>query len=250
MLTGSSLVGLPVLVFRRHGDHVLVGAALPILDWRLCSGGLLAGWRPPVLTVGVDQAAVERSLVAGELVCPCGGVLAPWGSARRRSLRGLGSVMWVRPRRGRCRSCAVTHVLLLVDALLRRADTAAVIGAGLLGKAAGQGHRLVAARLGRPPSTVRGWFRRFGCRAESVRSAFTALAVTLVVDAALPDPAGTVFADAVAGIGAAASAAARRFGVPIVSGWRLATAVSGGRLLAPGWPGRSANTSWPWAVVL
>jgi hypothetical protein len=156
----------------------------------------------------------------------------------------------VRPRRGRCRACAGTHVLLLVDALLRRADTAAVIGAALLGKAAGQGHRVIAAQLGRPASTVRGWLRRFGCRAESVRSAFTALAVTLVVDAVLPGPAGGVFADAVAAVGAAASAAARRFGVPIVSGWRLATAVSAGRLLAPGWPGGLSNTSWPWAAVM
>lgn len=250
MLNGQLLVELPVLVFRRHGDHVLVGAALPLLDWRLSSGGLLAGWRPPVLTVSADQAEVERSLRAGELGCPCGGVLVPWGSARPRSLRGLGSTVRVRPRRGRCRVCAVTHVLLLVDGLLRRADTAAVIGSALLGKSAGQGHRVIAARLGRAPSTVRGWLRRFGGRAELVRSAFTALAVTLVVDAVLPEAVGTVFADAVAAIGAAASASARRFGVPIVSGWRLASAVSAGRLLAPGWPDGSSNTSWPWAAVV
>jgi hypothetical protein len=140
-------------------------------------------------------------------------------------------------------------VLLLVDALLRRADTAAVIGSALAGKAAGQGHRVIAVRLGRPASTVRGWLRRFASRAEPVRSAFTALAVTLVVDAVLPDPAGGVFADAVAAVGAAASATARRFGVPIVSGWRLATVVSAGRLLAPCWPDGSPNTSWPWAAV-
>lgn len=144
----------------------------------------------------------------------------------------------------------MTHVLLLVDALLRRADTAAVIGSALLAKAAGDGHRAVAARLDRPLSTVRGWLRRFGSRAEPVRSAFTALAVTLVVDAVLPDPQRTVFADAVAAVGAAASAAARRFGVPIVSGWRLTAAVTVGRLLAPGWPAGSTNTSWPWAAVL
>jgi hypothetical protein len=144
----------------------------------------------------------------------------------------------------------VTHVLLLVDALARRADTAAVIGSALAGKARGLGHRAIAARLGRPPSTVRGWLRRFGSRAESVCAAFTALAVTLVVDAVLAEPEATVFADAVAAVGAAASAAARRFGVVTVSGWRLASAVSAGRLLAPGWPGGSSNTSWPWAAVL
>src|SRR5258705_6049506 len=250
MLNGRLLVGLPVLVFRRHGDYVLVGAALPVLDWSPGSGGLLAGWRAQVLTVGIDQAGVERGMRAGELVCPCGGVLAPWGWARSRSLRGLGSALRVRPRRGRCRRCMVTHVLLLVDALLRRADTVEAIGSALLGKASGRGHRAIAEGLGRPPSTVRGWLRRFGSRAEPVRAAFTTLAVALLVDAVLPDPTGGVFADAVAAVGSAASAAARRFGVPVVSGWRLASAVSGGRLLAPGWPDGSRNTSWPWAAVM
>ena len=203
-----------------------------------------------MLTVGVDEGVVERGLRGGAFACPCGGVLAPWGWARPRSLRDTGSRLRVRPRRGRCRVCAVTHVLLLVDALLRRADTAAVIGAALTGRARGDGHRPIAARLGRPASTVRGWLRRFASRAEPVRSAFTALAVTLVVDAVLPDPAGGVFADAVAAVGAAASAVARRFGVPIVSGWRLAAVVSASRLLAPGWPDGSCNTSWPWAAML
>jgi hypothetical protein len=165
-------------------------------------------------------------------------------------LRDLSSTIRVRPRRGRCRACAVTHVLLLVDALTRRADTAAVIGSALVAKADGHGHRAIAARLARPPSTVRGWLRRFGSRAESVWAAFTALAVTLVVDAVLPDPAATVFGDAVAAIGAAASAAVRRFGMSMVSGWRVATAVSAGLLLAPGWPAGRPNTSWPWAAVL
>jgi hypothetical protein len=141
-------------------------------------------------------------------------------------------------------------VLLLVDALLRRADTAAVIGSALLSKATGCGHRVIARELGRPASTVRGWLRRFASRAESVRAAFTALAVTLVVDAVLPEPAGTVFADAVASVGAAASAVVRRFGMSMVSGWRVASAVSAGRLLAPGWLAGQANTSWPWAAVL
>jgi hypothetical protein len=141
-------------------------------------------------------------------------------------------------------------VLLLVEALLRRADTAAVIGSALLAKADGHGHRTIAAEVGREPSTVRGWLRRFGSRAESVRAGFTALAVTLVVDAVLPDPAGAAFADAVAAIGAAASAAGRRFAMSMVSGWRLASAVSSGRLLAPGWPDGWSNTSWPWAAVL
>ena len=203
-----------------------------------------------MLTVSADQVAVERGLREGAFGCPCGGVLAPWGWARPRVLRYRSVSLRVRPRRGRCRVCAGTHVLLLVDALLRRADTVAVIGSALADKARGDGHRVIAARLGRPASTVRGWLRRFASRAELVRAALTALAVTLVVDAVLPDPALTVLADAVAALGAAASAVARRFGVSVVSGWRVAAVVSVGRLLAPGWPGQAGNTSWPWAAVL
>jgi hypothetical protein len=47
-------------------------------------------------------------------------------------------------------------VLLPAWCLARRADAGKVIGAGLEAKAAGAGHRVVAARLGRPASTVRG----------------------------------------------------------------------------------------------
>ena len=204
-----------------------------------------------MLTVEADPVAVERRLRAGELICPaCGGGLAPWAWARPRLLRGLGSGAWLRPRRGRCRGCERAHVLLPVDALVRRADTVEVIGSALADRAAGLGHRKIAERLGRPVSTVRGWLRSMGSRAEAVRAAFTALVVTLVVDAPLPSVAGDLFADAVEAIGAAAVAVARRFGVRIVSGWRMASAVSAGRLLAPGWPTESINTSWPWAAVV
>jgi hypothetical protein len=204
-----------------------------------------------VLTVEADPAVVEQRLRAGELICPvCAGVLAPWAWARPRLLRGLGCQAWVRPRRGRCRGCERAHVLLPVDALVRRADAVEVIGSALADKAAGLGHRRIAERLGRAVSTVRGWLRRMRSRAEAVRAAFTALAVTVAVDASLPAAASTLFGDAVEAIGAAAAAAARRFGVRVVSGWRLASAVSAGRLLAPGWPAESINTSWPWAAVV
>ena len=47
-------------------------------------------------------------------------------------------------------------------------------------------------------------------------------------------------------IGACAAAARRRLGmVGAVSPWQLASAVTGGRLLAPAWPGRWINTSRP-----
>ena len=80
------------------------------------------------------------------------------------------------PRRSRCRECGGTHVLLPAWCLLRRADAGEVIGAALEAAAAGDGHRKIAGRLGRPASTVRGWLRAFARRAEQVRLVFTALA--------------------------------------------------------------------------
>src|SRR2546429_5356241 len=91
-----------------------------------------------MLTVGEDAAEVERRLVAGGLVCPdCGDVLVGWGHARRRVIRGESGRVWVRPRRARCCGCHVTHVLLPVAVLLRRAGGGAVGG----GAPAGGGAR-------------------------------------------------------------------------------------------------------------
>ena len=202
----------------------------------------------PVVMVGTDLVEVERRLRAGELVCPCGvGRLAPWGHARRRVVRGVGVF---RPRRGRCGACQVTHVLVAVSCLLRRADAVEVIGAALTAKAAGQGHRRIAARLDRPVSTVRGWLRAFGRDAEAVRGVFTALLGELDPLAGPIRPAGSVVADAVEAIGAAVAAARRRLGVVgAVSAWQLCSAVTGGRLLSPAGPAGSINTSWPLAVA-
>ena len=127
-----------------------------------------------MLTVETDPVAVEQRLGSGRLACPgCSGVLARWGHARGRRVRDTDGGLWIVPRRARCTGCGVTHVLLPVVLLVRRADTAAVIGAGLTAKATGAGHRLIAALLGRPPETVRGWLRRFAERVEAVRAVFT-----------------------------------------------------------------------------
>jgi hypothetical protein len=92
----------------------------------------------------------------------------------------------------------VTHVLLPVSALLRRADTAAVIVSALAAKAArGVGFRRIAADVARPVETVRGWLRRFGERAEAVRSVFTVWLRAVAADPVMPDAAGGVFTDAV-----------------------------------------------------
>jgi hypothetical protein len=134
-------------------------------------------------------------------------------------------------------------VLLPVLVLIRRADVAAVIGAALAAKAAGAGHRRIAAALRRPVETVRGWLRRFAGRMEVVRVVFTGWCRALAADPVLPGPAGSAWADAITAIVAAAGALAGRFGVGEVPVWAVVTAVSNGRLLAPDWPGKTINTS-------
>jgi len=119
-------------------------------------------------------------------------------------------------------------VLLPASTLVRRADTVAVIGRALLAKAAGAGHRRVAALLDRPVSTVRGWLRRFGVRAESLRVLFTALLHALDATAAAEGVTGSLFTDALEALGLAAAAAARLFGS------RLASAASSGPAARPG----------------
>lgn len=185
-----------------------------------------------MLIVGTDRVEVERSLISRELTCPsCGGVLAPWGNARWRSSRGPEETVRHRPRRARCASCGGTHVLLPEVWLLRRADAVAVIGAALEGKAAGAGHRPIAAVLGRPASTVRGWLRRFAVRAEHARAQFTRLLLALDAQAPALTPRGSAVADALEAIGRAAAAAVVRLS-PLPP-WEFVARATGGRLLAP-----------------
>lgn len=191
-----------------------------------------------MLIVGVGPAAVENDLTNGRLACPaCGSKLRPWGHGRRRELRSRSSTQWRRPRRGICAGCGVTHVLLGDDTLLRRRDAVADIGDALAAKAAGGGHRRIAAALGVPVATVRGWLRRFATMVERVRSHFTRWAAALDPALGPIDPSGSAFADAVAAIGVAGAAAVRRLGPR--PAWSVASVLSGGALLS--------NTSCPWA---
>jgi Homeodomain-like domain len=196
-----------------------------------------------VVTVEIDPVRVEQRLCSGGLACPgCAGRLTGWGRARTRIVRGPDGPTAVTPRRSRCSRCRVTHVLLPVLLLVRRADTAAVIGAALVARAAGLGHRRIAAELGRPADTVRGWLRRFADRVEAVRVLFTGWCRALDPDPVLPGPTGTAWADALAAIHAAARALRVRFGPAVVGApvWEVAVAVSAGRLLARGWPAPKA----------
>jgi hypothetical protein len=192
-----------------------------------------------MVTVEVDLVHVESRLAAGEIGCPTcrDGVLGGWGYARVRQIEGLGDP--VRPRRARCRACAVTHVLLPLTVLLRRAYAAKRIWAALSARGEGFGHRRIGVRLGIPPATVRGWLRRVESRLETTRVWFLQVAVTAGVDVTIPEAAGCAWSDMVAAAATATAAIRSRFGATgllgMVTPEHVAVAASGGRLLSPGW---------------
>jgi hypothetical protein len=198
------------------------------------------------MTVAGTGSVVEAELVAGRLSCPdCAGRLGGWGYARSRRVKVPDGWRWVRPRRTRCSSCRITHVLLPVLCLLRRMYSAEIIWSALVAKAAsGSGWRQVAEGLGVPGATVRGWLRRFAGRAERVRVFFTRAGLGVGIDLPAVASAGSAVGDAVAAVGLLAAAVRQRFagswpqdeGPP--PGWQIVCAASGGRLLALGWPPR------------
>jgi hypothetical protein len=193
-----------------------------------------------MLIVCAEQARVEAELVSGALSCPsCRGRLGPWGHARARVVRCAAGALSLRPRRGRCRGCAGTHVLVPDLCLLRRRDEVAVIGRAIEAKVAGVGHRRIAERLGVPKDTVRGWLRSFIARAGQVRAHFSRWVVVLDPQLGPVMPAGSGVADALEAIAIAARAWVLRFGPG--EPWRLAAALSGGVLLC--------NTSSPFPPV-
>lgn len=179
-----------------------------------------------VMTMIVESSVVEADLAAGRLCCPgCDGRLAPWGYAREREVRMLDGVRSLRPRRAYCRRCEQTHVLLPAWAVARRRDGVEVIGEALLAKANGDGHRRIAARLGRPPATVRGWLRAFARRAEL--AAASARRWTLAVDGhdrTHRRPIGSPLVEALDELGNAARACRLRLTIS-ASPWELAVAL-------------------------
>ncbi|MDZ4268628.1 MULTISPECIES: helix-turn-helix domain-containing protein [Mycolicibacterium] len=193
-----------------------------------------------MVTVEADLVHVESRLAAGQIVCPVcpDGVLGGWGFARVRRIHGVAGP--VRPRRARCRSCLVTHVLLSVRTLLRRGYAAQIIWDALALRARGWGHRRIADKLGTPGATVRGWLRRAAGRAEPLRTWFLQVAVGTGIDVEIPDGAGCGWVDLVAAIVTAAAAIRTRFGpvgvLGVVTPPLVMVAVSSSQLLAPVWP--------------
>lgn len=196
-----------------------------------------------MLTVEGDQARVESRLATGGIDCPgCSRGLRPWGWARPRRVHGIVEVL--RPRRARCPGCLGTHVLLPVTVLARRGYAAEVIGAALAARARGSGHRVIGALLAVPAATARGWLRRMGARLEEVRTVLLQVAARSGVDWLVPEAQGCPWRDLLAALTAAGEAVTGRFGrvgvLGPVTGWQVAVACSGGRLLAPSWP-----PAWP-----
>ena len=184
----------------------------------------------------------EQMLLAGDLPCPrCRGVLRPFGNGRTRTVRGVGAdTVTVTPRRARCADCRVTQILLPSELLVRRADSTEAIGNALVAKAGGAGFRSIAARFGRPESTVRRWLR-------AVREPHAQWLYRRGVDRAAaidrellvrPAPQRTTLGHALNLLAGAAMRYRDRFGaaVPV---WALIGSFAHGRLLAPPHPRRS-----------
>ena len=192
-----------------------------------------------IVVASPEQA--EVLLRAGQLDCPhCSCTLRAHGHGRTRTVRGLGNEqVMVRPRRARCQGCQATHVLLPASLVLRRADTAEVIGTALAVKARGGGYRTIAAQLGRPVSTVRRWLRRAHqphtrwLREHGVQHAYRADPDILNTRLAWPTPLG----DALNLLAGAAVACQRRWDstLPV---WTLIGIFTRGQLLPPPRPPR------------
>lgn len=185
-------------------------------------------------------AAAGRDVEVPEQACPgCGGRLGGWSGYWRFVRRGRGCLRVFVPR-GRCGNCRKTHALLPAFCLRNRLDVVETIGAALDAVAGGVGVGSVAAAVGVPHATVRGWVRRFSVYAGRWAAGFAGLVVELG-----GEPLAAVAGDRRAAVTAIAAAWERACGLPgwlEVGRWRFVSAVCGGALVA-------ANTNSPWMVI-
>ncbi len=204
---------------------------------RSAGGGLLSS----VLIVGVATTEVEGMLAGGvgpglpkEPCCPrCGGELRGFWRGYRRAVRFGRRVerLWIG--RSVCRGCGRTHALLPSFVVPRRLDAAVVIGAALELAAAGSGYRPIAATLGLPGETVRGWLRRARTQATLLASRLWRLAQELGALAPRAPPADRPLAALVRACEAAHGAAARRLGqAGLPDRWGLLVVLAGEGLLS------------------
>jgi hypothetical protein len=232
----------------------VMAAALPVFLFAVDPGK--AAWTVPgggttVMTVRGPAASVEARLAAGRLRSPCcGAVLARWGWARRRVVAMLAGPEEFRPRRGRCRRCGRTHVLLSAVLWSRRRYGAVVIMAVLVLAAAAAGAGRAAARpwlAGRDGSRS-----RFAGRAAALREGLMALLPLAAGPAAARAlvPAGSAAGDCLAAL-EAVTAGLRRFGgLAAVAAHEVAAHLTRGRWLAPAVPALNINTTLDAAGVI
>lgn len=193
-------------------------------------------------TVRGDEASVERRLARGLLRCPCSGVLGPWGWARERVIRSMPEP--VTPRRGRCRSCRVTHVLLPASLFVRRAFAGVVIWACVLARAAGSKITAISARFGAKASTVASWLRRITGRAEWLRQILMDVLTLLDSRVRRVVPARSALGDAVAALDAVLAVLRGRGGkMTTLTAWELASHLTRAHLFAPFLDIDGCNTS-------
>jgi len=207
------------------------------------------------MTVRGSAESVEVRLAAGRLRSPCcGAVLARWGWARRRVVAMLAGPEEFCPRRGRCRRCGRTHVLLPADLWSRRRYGAAVIMAVLLLAAAAAAAGRAAARpwlAGRdgsrwqvPASTARSWRSRFAGRAGALRQALTGVLPLADPLSRSFAPAGSPAGDCLAVLEAVTAGLRCRFpALAAVTAHEVAAHLTGGLWLAPAVPTLRLNTT-------
>jgi hypothetical protein len=199
------------------------------------------GWRQAglMLVVPVGSAWIAPMLAVGcgpplpaQASCPdCGGELGRW-PGYRRLVRFRSETRRVRLARVRCRACGQTHALLPSFLLAYRRDVVDTVGAALLGAAGGLGHRPLAATLGLPAETVRGWLRR--ARTNQAMRAYAALldfVYALGADPPRPPPIADPLLWLLDALASAHRLACTRFGPDIDGPWNVASALTRGQLL-------------------
>ncbi len=184
------------------------------------------------MVVRLGWQGLEAALAAGEVCCPdCCEPLRRWGYAREREVRMRHGARLIRPRRAYCRRCTATHVLFPAFCVPRRRDCVEVIGSALLAAAGGVGHRTIAARLNRPPGTVRGWLRAASRHADALTRCGVRWAITLAEPPARSSLRSSPLHDTVDALASAALAWKLRVCDRTNPPWEVAAALTGGGLL-------------------
>ncbi len=108
--------------------------------------------------------------------CPsCGALTWRWSRYQRHLRRDADRLIWAP--RVCCTGCGETQALIPWFVLPWRWDEVSVIGRAVELAAQGWGHRRIAAALGRPATTVRGWLRRIRRSARELSAELLAMAV-------------------------------------------------------------------------